>query len=203
MSWNDIVTAHPALAECEQVVAEAAELLTLALHSGQKLLLIGNGGSASDCEHWAAELLKSYRRERPVDPSRLPKNLAEGLSEPIPALPLTSFSAFNTAFSNDCDPELTFAQLVLAFGRTGDVLCAISTSGSSPNILSAARVASALGLHVLGITGARGDALARLSDVAVKVPATDVSRIQELQLPLYHYLSEAVEAALFPDNGAN
>lgn len=136
MSWNDVLSAHPALADCEHVVAEAAELLTLALRNEGKLLLCGNGGSAADCEHWAGELLKSYRRQRPVDPSRLPKDLAEGLSEPIPALPLTSFIAFNTAFSNDCDPELTFAQLVLAFGRRGDVLCAISTSGSSRNILS-------------------------------------------------------------------
>lgn len=199
MSWKDVVSAHPALADCEHVVAEAAELLTLALRNGGKLLLCGNGGSAADCEHWAGEFLKSYRRQRPVDTSRLPKDLAEGLSEPIPALPLTSFIAFNTAFSNDCDPELTFAQLVLAFGRRGDVLCAISTSGSSPNILRAARVASALGLRVLGITGARGEPLARVSDVAVKVPATDTGRIQELHLPLYHYLSEAVEAGLFPD----
>ena len=198
MSWNDVLSAHPALADCEHVVAEAAELLTLALRNEGKLLLCGNGGSAADCEHWAGELLKSYRRQRPVDPSRLPKDLAEGLSEPIPALPLTSFIAFNTAFSNDCDPELTFAQMVLAFGRRGDVLCAISTSGSSRNILRAARVASALGLRVLGITGAHGEPLARLSDVAVKVPATDTGRIQELHLPLYHYLSEVVETALFP-----
>ena len=133
MSWNDVLSAHPALADCEHAVAEAAELLTLAF--------------------------------------------------------------------NDCDPELTFTQLVLAFGRRGDVLCAISTSGSSPNILRAARVASALGLRVLGITGARGEPLARLSDVAVKVPATHTGRIQELYLPLYRYLSEAVEAALFPVKG--
>lgn len=201
MSWGDVLAAHPPLAECEGVVAQAADLLTLALRNGGKLLMCGNGGSAADCEHWAAELLKTYRRQRPVDPSRLPKDLAEGLCEPIPALPLTSFTAFNTAFSNDCDPELTFAQLVLAFGRGGDVLCAISTSGSSPNILRAAKVGSALGLRVLGMTGARGEQLAELSDVAVKVPATDTGRIQELHLPLYHYLSEVVEAALFPVKG--
>jgi D-sedoheptulose 7-phosphate isomerase len=202
VSWSDVLTAHPPLAECEGVVAQAADLLTRALRNGGKLLMCGNGGSASDCEHWAAELLKSYRRQRPVDPSRrLPRGLAEGLCEPIPALPLTSFTAFNTAFSNDCDPELTFAQLVLAFGRGGDVLCAISTSGSSPNVLRAAEVASALGLRVLGITGARGEPLGRLCDVAVKVPATDTGRIQELHLPLYHYLSEVVEAALFAVKG--
>ena len=195
MSWRDVVAAHPALAECKSDVTAAAELLIESVRSGGKLLMCGNGGSASDCEHWAAELLKNYRVERPAD-DRV-SSVAPALRAPIAALPLTSFGAFSTAFANDCDPHSTFAQLVLAFGRPGDVLCAISTSGRSRNVLLAVKVARALGIRVLGMTGANGEALATLSDVAIKVPATDTGRIQELQLPLYHHLSEVLEAAIF------
>ncbi|MFP6899379.1 MAG: SIS domain-containing protein, partial [Opitutales bacterium] len=168
--------------------------------SGNKLLLCGNGGSCSDCEHIAGELMKSFASERPLDPElaeKLGPELATNLHGSLPAIPLPSFTSFHTAFANDDHPEYAFAQQVLGLGKPRDVLLAISTSGNSSNVLHAAKTAKATGLQVIGLTGEDGGQLSPLCDVAVRVPAREVARVQELHLPVYHTLCQMIEEAIF------
>ena len=199
-----MVERHQELKSCADDIRSAFEILLISYRAGHKLLLCGNGGSAADCEHIAGELVKSFYRERPLAPeltSELGPELAENLHGSLPAIPLPSFSAFHTAFANDDDPKFAFAQQVLGLGKPGDVLLAISTSGNSANVLHAARTAKATGLRVIGLTGESGGKLAPLCDVAVCVPATEVARIQELHLPVYHALCQMIEDAIFGQDG--
>ena len=185
---------------CAKEVETAHEVLLNCFKAGNKLLLCGNGGSCADCEHIAGELVKSFSRERPLDPEladKLGQELASNLHGSLPAIPLPSFTAFHTAFANDDHPEYAFAQQVIGLGKPGDVLLAISTSGNSGNVLHAINTAKATELKVIGLTGADGGKLAPLCDVAIKVPAQEVARVQELHLPVYHALCQALEDAIF------
>jgi phosphoheptose isomerase len=119
------------------------------------------------------------------------------LQNALPAISLTSFNSLNTAFSNDVDADLVFAQSVFGLGKTNDVLIAISTSGNSKNVLEAARVARSIGLKVIALTGRGGGALARIADVTIRVPEDETYRIQELHLPVYHYLCAEIEKYFF------
>ena len=164
-------------------------------HDG-KLLIAGNGGSAADSEHIAGELMKGFKSPRPVpqefakrlkavDPVR-GEELARNLERGLTALPLVAHEALSTAYINDVDSLGVFAQQLYGFGRPGDVFLGISTSGNSKNVMSATVVARALGIKVIGLTGAKGGELANVADVAVKVPQTETYMIQELHLPVYH-----------------
>jgi D-sedoheptulose 7-phosphate isomerase len=191
---------NPALRPVRADLLRARGLLIAAFRRGGKLLLCGNGGSASDCEHIAGELLKSFAYTRPLD-GRFARRLKDTalrrkLERGFPAIPLVSFSAFLTAFGNDVDPEFAFAQLVNVLGRPGDVLLAISTSGNSRNVLYAAKTARARRVAVIGLTGRRGGKLKGLSDVAIRVPADRTPDVQELHLPCYHFLCTEVERIL-------
>ena len=191
---------QPELQGCANDVRTAYETLVRCFQAGNKLLLCGNGGSSADCEHIAGELVKSFYRNRPLAPGleeKLGPGLAENLHGSLPAIPLPSFTAFHTAFANDDEPQYAFAQQVLGLGKPGDVLLAISTSGNSANILHAAQTAQATDLGVIGLTGEGGGKLAPLCDATIRVPATDVARIQELHLPVYHSLCQMVEEAIF------
>ncbi len=199
-SIEAMVDRHPELQSCAHEAKDAHDVLLACFQAGNKLLLCGNGGSCSDCEHIAGELVKSFSRERPLDPGlaeKLGPELADNLHGSLPAIPLPSFTAFHTAFANDDHPEYAFAQQVLGLGKPGDVLLAISTSGNSANVLHAAKTAKSTGLKVIGLTGESGGRLAPLCDVAVRVPAQEVARVQELHLPVYHALCQALEDALF------
>ncbi len=181
-------------------IAQAFALLGGCFAGGGKLLLCGNGGSAADAEHWSGELLKGFKSLRPLpEPERrgLPPALAARLQGGLPALPLTSFIALSTAFANDVEPRLVFAQLVWALGKPGDILAAISTSGNAANVCDAAVAARARGLRVLGLTGESGGKLAPLCDVCVRGPATETFRVQEFHLPIYHCLSLMLEERFF------
>lgn len=195
-----MVERHPELQGCADNVRAAYETLLGCFQAGNKLLLCGNGGSSADCEHIAGELVKSFYRDRPLATElseKLGPGLAAKLHGSLPAIPLPSFIAFHTAFANDNEPQYAFAQQVLGLGKPGDVLLAISTSGNSTNILHAAQTAQAMDLGVIALTGDGGGELAPLCDVAIRVPATDVARIQELHLPVYHCLCQMVERAIF------
>lgn len=196
----------PALEGCRADIWAAFEAMRKAFAGGGKLLVCGNGGSAADAEHIVGELMKSFRLPRPL-PETLRtallaegaagRILAEGLQAPLPALALTGQMALSTAFANDADPALGFAQQVLGYGRVGDVLLCISTSGNAANVRYAAHTARALGMTVLGLTGEGGGALAPLCDTCIRVPARETFLVQELHLPVYHALSEMLEAAFF------
>jgi len=167
-------------------IAAAAELITATLRGGSKILALGNGGSAADGQHLAAELASRYDRERPA----------------LPALALTTNSSDLTAIGNDYGFEQIFARLVEAHGKPGDVAIAISTSGNSENVLRGVEVARARGLRCIGLTGKGGGKLAALVDVAVVVPADVTARVQEAHGTIVHVLCELVELALFPEPAA-
>ncbi|MCB7319411.1 D-sedoheptulose-7-phosphate isomerase [Lacrimispora sp. 210928-DFI.3.58] len=174
---------------------------------GGKLLVAGNGGSAADSEHIAGELMKRFKTPRPVkhefaerlkaiDPER-GATLAKNLECSLTAIPLVSHEALTTAYINDVDGLGVFAQQLFGFGRSGDVFLGISTSGNSANIINAAIVAKALGIKVIGLTGASGGELALSADVVVKAPETETYMIQELHLPIYHCWCLMLEERFF------
>ena len=189
---------YSALEECRPDIQRAFDLLATAFQKDQKLLLCGNGGSAADSEHWAGEMLKGFAHARPLSSSMrrgLPSETAARLQWAFPVIPLTGFPALATAFGNDVAPEYVFAQLLLALGRPGDVLAALSTSGDSANVCRAAEVACARNLPVLALTGATGGKLKDLADVCICAPATLTPQVQEFHLPIYHCLSLMLEEA--------
>ena len=153
--------------------------------AGGKLLLFGNGGSAADAQHIAAELTGRFRGER----------------DALPAIALAANSSDVTALGNDYGFDRVFARLVSAYGRPGDVALAISTSGNSPNVLEAVREARSRGLRTIGLTGRRGGKLAPAVDVAIVVPSDDTQRIQEAHIAVGHVLCELVEEELFAARG--
>ncbi|MCF7838895.1 MAG: SIS domain-containing protein [Candidatus Marinimicrobia bacterium] len=204
---DTIFTRRPELAACRPAAQAAAKLLRQCFGHGGKLLVCGNGGSAADSEHIVGELMKGFCQPRPV-PSDIRRKLvaawpedglalAAQLQGALPAISLVSQSALLTAFANDVSPDLIFAQQVYGYGRPGDVLWAISTSGNSKNVIQAARVGRALGLGVLGFTGPEGGALASLCDVVLCVPGADCAEIQEGHQVLYHALCAQLEAVFF------
>lgn len=197
---QELLTRFPALAPCAADIEQAFELLRACYQRGGKILLAGNGGSAADAEHWSGELLKGFASKRPLPADlrgKLPAELAAGLQQALPAIPLTSFIALNTAFANDVNAAFAFAQLVWGLGHEGDVLVGLSTSGNAANILHAADAARAKGMSILGLTGANGGKLAARTDVCIRVPETVTYKIQELHLPIYHCLCLMLEEAFF------
>ena len=197
---KSLLKRRPELENCIEDIHSACELLLNCFRSGNQVLLCGNGGSAADCEHIAGELVKRFSRPRnlPNDiAQKLGPDLAQNLHGALPALSLPSMVGFTTAFVNDDVPEYAFAQQVVAFGKPGDILLGISTSGNSRNIVHATNAANALGLHTIGLTGKSGGKLGSLCKLCIQVPATDVPRVQELHLPVYHTLCQVVEDTLF------
>lgn len=187
---------HPVLEPVKKDIIDAYLVMEECYEHDGKLLIAGNGGSAADAEHIAGELMKRFKTPRPVSPAfaeRLREidpvrgdNLARNLECGLMAIPLVAHEAMTTAYINDVDGLGVFAQQLFGFGRKGDVFLGISTSGNSKNVMSATVVAKALGIKVIGLTGARGGELAQAADVAVKVPETETYMIQELHLPVYH-----------------
>ena len=188
-------------------IKKAYELLEAAYRQGRKLLVCGNGGSASDSEHIVGELMKEFKLKRKVygqqaealkaiDPE-LGQVLADNLQGALPAISLTAHSSLQTAFMNDVVPELVFAQQVNGYGNEGDVFLGISTSGNSKNVLYAAVNAKAKGLKVIGLTGGKENKLMKYTDVCICVPETETYKIQELHLPVYHCLCLMLEQKFF------
>lgn len=191
-----LIERYPILEECRQSLIDAYLIMEEAYEGDHKLLIAGNGGSAADSEHIAGELMKRFKTPRPVTPEMAEKlkaidpvrgeNLAKNLERGLMAIPLVAHEALSTAYINDVDGLGVFAQQLFGFGRSGDVFLGISTSGNSKNVMSATVVARALGIKVIGLTGAKGGELAQVADVVVKVPETETYMIQELHLPVYH-----------------
>lgn len=191
-----LIERYPILIKVRQDIVDAYLVMEECYEHDGKLLIAGNGGSAADSEHIAGELMKRFRTSRPItdefaeklksiDPVR-GENLAKNLECGLMAIPLVAHEALSTAYINDVDGLGVFAQQLFGFGRPGDVFLGISTSGNSKNIMAATVVARALGIKVIGLTGAKGGELADVADVVVKVPQTETYMIQELHLPVYH-----------------
>lgn len=207
---NILVDRYPQLEECKESIEQAYLILEECYINDHKLLIAGNGGSAADSEHIAGELMKRFKILRPVpaDFARKLKeidavrgeNLSKNLERGLMAIPLVAHEALSTAYINDVDGLGVFAQQLYGFGRPGDVFFGISTSGNSKNVMSATVVARALGIKVIGLTGAKGGELASVADVAIKVPETETYMIQELHLPVYHCLCLMLEDRFFGGN---
>lgn len=197
---EELFARYPRLESCRTQVAAAFDVMSMAFRAGGKVLVCGNGGSASDAEHICGELLKSFRKRRalPQDvASRLRPELASRLEGSLPAVSLVSMSGTLTAFANDVAWETAFAQQVLGLGRPCDVLVALSTSGNSANCVAAAEVMKAIGGTAVAFTGAKESRLSEVCDVAIRVPETETYKVQELHLPVYHALCAAIEEELF------
>lgn len=202
---DTLFESYPALAGCKTDIEAACGMLINCYKTDKKVLVCGNGGSAADSEHIVGELMKGFNLKRPM-PDKLKKkfadfengeHIADTLQMPLRAISLVSHTGLMTAFGNDCDADLIFAQQVLGFGDENDVLIALSTSGNSKNVVYAAETAKALGLKVLSITGGKDSKLSALSDVTVMLPKFTPFEVQELTLPVYHALCAAVEAEFF------
>lgn len=204
---NHLVDRYPKLIACKEDIMRAYELLETAYKNGRKLLVCGNGGSASDSEHIVGELMKEFKLKRQIYgnqatalkeiDSELGQVLADNLQGALPAISLTGHSSLQTAYMNDAVPELVFAQQVNGYGKPEDVFLGISTSGNSKNVLYAAVTAKAKGLKVIGLTGAKESKLMKFADVCIRVPETETYKIQELHLPVYHCLCLMLEQKYF------
>lgn len=205
-----LVNRYPVLNSVKDEIVEAYFLLVESYKNEGKLLIAGNGGSAADAEHIVGELMKGFKLPRKLNENftdkliseneELGTVLAESLQGALPAIALDGHPALSTAYMNDCEPLLCFAQQVNGYGKAGDVFLGISTSGNSKNILYAAATAHAKGMKVIGLTGAKDSKLTQMSDVCIKVPQTETYMIQELHLPVYHCLCLMLEDEFFGEN---
>ena len=205
--FSELILKQPDLAECLPDIQQAARILEACFRASGKLLVCGNGGSAADSEHIVGELMKGYRLRRPI-PADLRAHLAEAypaqgetiadhLQRALPAISLVSQTSLLTAFINDVAADTVFAQQVLGYGRPGDVLLALSTSGSATNVLQALRIARILGLHTIGLTGRHSPQMKSLCDTAICVPRDQTPDIQEGHQAVYHALCAQLEERMF------
>lgn len=181
---DSIATKQAAMAVLVPAIARATELLTGTLRGGGKILSCGNGGSAGDAQHFSAELLNRFERERP------------GLA----AMALSTDTSTLTSIANDYAYEQVFSKQVAALGRPGDTLLAISTSGNSPNVIAAIHAGHERGMRVVALTGRNGGRMAPAlgaDDVEIRVPAERTARIQEVHLVVIHCLCDGIDQALF------
>lgn len=202
-----LVKRYPCLEVCRQDIITAYNILEEAYASGRKLLIAGNGGSASDSEHIVGELMKEFKLKRKIYAAQaerlkdideeMGEMLSEHLQGSLPAISLVGEPSLTTAFMNDAVPVLIFAQQVNGLGTAGDVFLGISTSGNSKNVLYAAVAAKSKGLKVIGLTGEKENQLMKFSDVCIRVPETETYKIQELHLPVYHCLCLMLEERFF------
>ena len=194
---------YPELKHLKPVIDAAVELIVDCYRYGGKLMTAGNGGSAADSEHIVGELMKGFKMPRKPESAfaeklvaenyELGSVLAENLQGALPAIALDGHPALSTAYMNDCEPLLCFAQQINGYGKAEDVFLGISTSGNSKNVLFAATTAHAKGLKVIGLTGAKDSKLKDMSDVCIKAPQTETYMIQEMHLPIYHCLCLMLE----------
>lgn len=198
---DQLMERYPVLCGIKAEIEQANFCMRAAYEKGGKLLACGNGGSAADADHIVGELMKGFYKQRRLKGEELSGygELGVFLQGALPAISLTHHTALSTAFSNDVEPSMVFAQQVYGYGQPGDVLIAISTSGNSDNVVRAAQVAKAKGLRVIALTGRDGGALSKIADVGVVVPEQITAKIQELHLPIYHTWCAMLEEHFFPE----
>ena len=204
---HELLNRYPSLFACKGTIQQAAEALIRCYADGKKVMICGNGGSCADADHIAGELMKGFLKKRPIRDSlknrmqeqypSLNVDILDKLQCGLPALSLCSLTAINTAICNDIDPNLIYAQSVFGLGNKDDILICISTSGNAKNVCVAAEVAKASGILVIGLTGSTGGKLLEIADICICAPEMETYKIQELHLPIYHYLCATVEAHFF------
>jgi len=204
---NTLIQRYPSLKSVQADIKSAFEIIRDSFKTGGKLLIAGNGGSASDAEHIVGELMKSFSKKRKLpdsflnEISKVDSEIAQYITlylQPgLPAIALSGHASLNTACINDIDGSITFSQQVYGYGNEGDIFLAISTSGNSKNIINAAVVAQAKKLKIVALTGTDGGKLKKFADVCICVPETETYKIQELHLPVYHTLCLELEDYFF------
>lgn len=204
---ENLIVRYPVLNSIADALNAAAEAWINCALTGGKILTAGNGGSASDADHITGELLKGFLKKRPLPPESVQKfaeqnkpgaaELASSLQMGIAAVNLGNAQALVSAFGNDVNPQAAFAQHLWALARPGDVFVGISTGGNAENIRLALIAARAAGVKSVLLTGNKNGICCEYADIVVAVPEKETFLIQELHLPIYHALCQAVEAALF------
>lgn len=204
---EELVQRYPILESSKNDIINAYNVIAESYQNGGKLLIAGNGGSASDAEHIVGELMKSFVLPRKLDKDYADRlvetdaymgaELADKLQCALPAIALVDHVALSTAYLNDVDPLLSFAQQVNGYGKTGDVFLGITTSGNSKNVLYANTVAKAKGMKTIALTGRDGGKIKDIADVAIVVAENETYKIQELHLPVYHCLCLMLEERFF------
>lgn len=207
---DEVLARCPILKPLSDEMIRAAEAVCACHRAGDKVLVCGNGGSASDSEHIVGELAKGFVLRRAIPQEHAGQlrrgkgsseeerhELVEKLQRGVAAISLTGHPALASAIDNDTGRQMIFAQQVYVYGRPGDVLIGLSTSGNSGNVVRALAVARAFGLTTVGFTGSRPARMDTLCDILLKVPAEETHKIQELHLPVYHTLCLLVEQELF------
>lgn len=194
---KELLERYPALCECRDSIEKALDMITDTYKNGGKVLVCGNGGSAADSEHIVGELMKGFLSKREVTDERIPERLRKNLQGALPAISLPSQCAILSAFVNDVEPDMMYAQMVYGYAKENDLVIGISTSGNSKNVVNAVEVAKCVGAKTLSLTGQNESKLSKLSDVTIRVPETKTYKVQELHLPVYHYLCAGVEKAMF------
>lgn len=205
-TFEELIQRYPVLEECSQSITLAAKMMIESYEKDGKVLVCGNGGSCADSDHIVGELMKGFLLRRPVSDEQKSKfaalfedggAIADKLQGALPAISLTAQSAIISAFANDVDPELVYAQLVYGYGRSGDIFIGLSTSGNSKNVVSAAKTAKAMGMKTIIFTGKNNCVCDEFADVVIHVPETETFKVQELHLPVYHYLCAECERYFF------
>jgi len=204
---QNLLNRHPELSLAARDIANGYEIIRSSYEKGGKLLVCGNGGSAADADHMVGELMKRFSIPRTIpnslrnalesDFGEQGQYLASKLEGALPAISLNGHSAFSSAFANDVDAELMYAQQVVGYGNKEDVLLGISTSGNARNVTAAMLVARSKGMRVMGLVGRDGGEFNKYCDVLINVGGTSTPRIQELHLPVYHTLCEMLEYHFF------
>ena len=194
---NELLERYPQLNICTKDIEFALSLMIETYKKSGKILVCGNGGSACDAEHIVGELMKSFKLTRKVTDEKISPDLREKLQGALPAISLNSQMGLVTAIANDIDADMVFAQQVYGYANANDLLIAISTSGNSENVVNAVKVAKALNVKAIALTGKTGGVLKDLAGVTICAPATEPYKIQEYHLPIYHYLCEKVEEEIF------
>lgn len=204
---NELLKRYPQLEESKDAIENVTEKMISAFKSGNKLLVCGNGGSCADSDHIVGELMKGFllRREIPQEHrdtlNKLfpdySKYLADNLQGALPAISLTNHSGLISAFANDVAPDMVYAQQVYGYGKEGDIFIGLTTSGNSTNVLNAAMIAKTLGMTVIGMVGQKECKFDKIADIVIHAPETETFKVQELHLPIYHYLCAACEQHFF------
>jgi len=204
---TELLNRYTQLGYLENAVYQAADAIIQSYKNGGKVLVCGNGGSCSDADHIVGELMKSFEGKRPLSvelqqkltelsPDR-GKMLAEKLQQGLPAISLTVHQSLITAIANDIHGDLIYAQQVIGWGKTGDILIGLSTSGNSKNVIDALIAAKAKGLRTIGLTGETGGNMKEWCDILINVPEKRTAYVQELHLPVYHAICMMVENEFF------
>lgn len=206
---TQLIWRYPVLKANEKEIRQLCKAVINCYKKGGKLLVCGNGGSCADAEHIVGELMKGFLKKRELSEKKLSQMITDvpelatlgvdKLQQGLPAIALNSGAALTTAFANDCDPDLIYAQQVLGLGKKGDVFLGISTSGNAKNVFAAAAVAKSMGITTVALTGKTGGKLKDICDISVVVSEDETYMIQELHLPVYHAMCATVEEYFFKE----